>query len=479
MTHSEPADTTDLVVARWEASSVGRALAVAALLALGLPLVGLVLVVLADQVPDRWVVDELAVGLEQGTFPAQDYGNGVTGHQVDQFTDCLGLTIGLVDRVETNPLSAAIRSPTLGKCSVAAPAIERYLAGDGLSGSYDYYRYWHGYAVPVRPAVAVVGLGGARVLAAAALVVAIAGLVRSLARRHGALVPALLIGPWLTTTDFVDLPGSLPHAYGVVAIIASTWLIHEVVARRPSIARVAVVSAVAGASVVYFDILTTAPAGWSLAGFVAMAGAVSVAARAGLARVGAVAAISWIVGYGWMWVSKWLLAALVFGVDDVRRNITFQVENRLDGASPDRRSGILASTRVNLDMWRSQPLATLLLVVVVATVVLVVWRRRGIGHRWPDRMILMFPALLVVLWYELLRNHSQVHAWFTYRSVAVAIGIIAAALVIPMVANGRSAVGQLEHTDHEARDDQFGAECDSGDRRDHDAHGLRRVEPVE
>ena len=44
--------------------------------------------------------------------------------------------------------------------------------------------------------------------------------------------------------------------------------------------------------------------------------------------------------------------------------------------------------------------------------------------------LLAAPALIVPLWYEVLSNHSQVHAFFTYRSVAAAVGIGVAACVV-------------------------------------------------
>ena len=37
-----------------------------------------------------------------------------------------------------------------------------------------------------------------------------------------------------------------------------------------------------------------------------------------------------------------------------------------------------------------------------------------------------------MIWFEMLRNHSQIHVWFTYRSIPLALGIVAAALVIPL-----------------------------------------------
>jgi hypothetical protein len=450
-------------------------------LLIGIPLVGLLLVVLADLVPDRLIVDQLLIALDNGSLPREDYGTGWTGHQVDQFTDCLGLTIGLGDLPGTNMLSSAIENPTLGKCTSAVPRLEGYQAGDGLSRSYEYYRYWHGYTVPIRPLVASVGLRGTRILTAAVLVVGILGFARSLAQRHGPVAPVVLLAPLVLTTDFADLPASLPHAYGVVAILGTCWLAYVAVVSRATLWRAAVVSGFSGAVVVYTDILTTAPAGWALCVFVVTLAASTLATGSRLAAFSGTSAVSWIVGYGWMWFSKWILAALIYGYDEVRRTIGANVSNRLDGEYVDIEEGVLASTRVNVSQWWAQPLSGAVLVAIVAVIV-AVWIRRirddpGGDRRVLDRLILSSAALIPVVWYETLRNHSQVHFWFTYRAVSVVIGIIAAASVVRMVE--RSAMLQLEHTDDEAENDEFGADCDGGNGGDHDPHGLGRVESLE
>ena len=33
------------------------------------------------------------------------------------------------------------------------------------------------------------------------------------------------------------------------------------------------------------------------------------------------------------------------------------------------------------------------------------------------------PALLPFVWFEIASNHSQIHYWFTYRSIPIALGV--------------------------------------------------------
>ena len=43
---------------------------------------------------------------------------------------------------------------------------------------------------------------------------------------------------------------------------------------------------------------------------------------------------------------------------------------------------------------------------------------------------LAWPVLIPILWFELLSNHSQIHAFFVSRSMAAAIGVVLAAAAL-------------------------------------------------
>ncbi len=229
-----------------------------------IPIVGFVLVLAADVIPDRAITRHLGVEILNERLTTEDYGPALTGHEIDRFSDCIAITIGLGSPPGTNPIESAVSSPTLGKCSEAIPRLQAYLDGDGLRQSYPYFRYWHGYSVLLRPSIALVGLQGTRVLMLVALTATLLGLGRSLARRHSRAVPLVLLAPFVFTTDFIELPGSLPHATGALAILATSWVAHEVVSRSATWPRAAAAGIVAGATVVYLDILTIPAGGWAL-----------------------------------------------------------------------------------------------------------------------------------------------------------------------------------------------------------------------
>ncbi len=413
------------------------AIAVAALLFL--PIAALVLVSIANLVPDWPIMDELFKSVQAGLIEPGFRSRSTSGRLVDTWSDCHTITIGLGDAPGTSRWSAALRSPTLGSCEYAAPNIEGWANGEGLTREWEYFRYWHGTAAFSRPAIATIGLVGARIVTGWLLVAAAVGLAGSIVRRHGAMVSVALLGPFLFTTDVLDLPASLHQAWAVLAVLVMAWLGHEVVWRRVTTGRIVLISLSAGSVFVFFDLLTIPPGAWALTVVVVVLAASRRVDGVGLALIGALAVGGWAVGYASMWVAKWVLAIPVYGYERVRTEIVYQTTFRLDG-QPNYQIDLSfgAGVRRMWDVWTQHPLAWPVLFALIAMVtaaIVVRWLRSTVGskYRAADRVIVAAPTLLPLIWFEVVRNHTQIHE-FPARSVPIAIGILAVAIIVRLPA---------------------------------------------
>ena len=219
-------------------------------------------------------------------------------------------------------------------------SIRAYEAGQGLSGGYEYFRYWHGYTVVSRPLVATIGVTGARIVLFWAFIATIAGFARRLWRFHGPVAPVALLAPFLLTSDTVELARSLPHGVPALVAIGGAWAVHRAAAgpwspavhprrsRRDDL-RVATAAFVAGAAYVFVDVLTTPPGGLGARHRRGDARVGASVRGVRLAGRGALAGAAWIIGWVWTWVSKWAIAAAMLGFDRVRDSIGDAVDDRL------------------------------------------------------------------------------------------------------------------------------------------------------
>ncbi|GAA4979379.1 hypothetical protein GCM10023225_19740 [Kineococcus glutinatus] len=199
--------------------------------------------------------------------------------------------------------------------------------------------------------------------------------------------------------------------------------------------RGAVVGAAASAALFcYVDLLTVPPMSWALCA--AVAGAVGFCAGHtwGSALRGVLAAgAAWPVAFGLTWVSRWVVAALAQG-PSVFSRVAQIGRFRLDGQEGVAVSGAFgAGVRANWLYW-TEAVVTAVPVVVAAGAVcagalVVAVRRRGV-RGLVVAAVLAVPALVVPAWYAVLSNHSQIHAFFTYRSLAAAVGVVVMACLV-------------------------------------------------
>lgn len=410
-------------------------------LVVGMPLAALVIVVLGAAVPDRLVLDRLHDAVVEGQMSETQYLRGASGGVIDRHSECKRMTIGL-GAESGNPVAVAVRSPTLGSCEPAVAKIIGWADGEGLTRSYEYFRYWHGGAAVLRPLIVALGVAGTRVLAATGLAIAAGALWWTVRARAGALAATLFLGPLVATTDFIDLHQMLVHAIGaIVALGAAALVVSRVPADAPPLT-FAMAAFISGGAFLFFADLTNPDAAWALTTVAAALACCSLDARPAAVRLGA-AAGGWLAGFAWLWFAKWLIAVPVVGYAAVRRSVGDQIDERLnaevDGMDNGRTAGLARAWREWWDLPSTWPL--LIALVVVALVVVV--RRREVASTWRPRLLLAAPALIPVVWHVVMKNHTLVHGWFTYRSFAVAAGavLLAATTRVARTADDQANVG--------------------------------------
>ncbi|MFK7916577.1 MAG: hypothetical protein AB8G14_00750 [Ilumatobacter sp.] len=428
-------------------------------LAVVCPFVAAALVFTASFVPDRLILGELSGAANRIEMTA-NFQVGISGRPLDTFSDCIALTMGLGD-TEGGPATIWVRSPTLGSCNGAIASVQSHAAGEGLQGGYEYYRYWHGYTFMSRPLVATVGVSGQRMVLLWAVIGAVALLGRRLWHQHGALASVALLGPFLLTTDTIELTRSIPHGTPALVAVAGAWWLHRLSGSiesaesvgepglkesRSSAGRsnLAVASGafVVGSAYVFVDLLTTPPGAWALStGVVALSSAGFLHGRALLLRT-VLASAAWIAGWVWTWVAKWAIAMLVLGYSEVRANVGGAVEDRVAGERDYIDLSWFNSIDLNIERWMSHPLTPPVLIAIVVVSALVA-RRQEFASTWATRLLIASPAVLPLIWFEVMRNHSLVHA-FVFRSLGVTAGLVAVALIVPSSAIARGSSSDVD-----------------------------------
>ena len=410
-------------------------------------------------VPDAPIIRHVATDLAAGRL-AEDYPDNPLGGRLDGYTQCLSTTSGVLPTTSTTSLPDRVtmvpRGP--GGCAELPAYFGRLLDGGPFAhpdrgDAFGYVRYWSGYSIVSRPLLALGGIRAVQAGSAVLLLGALAGLAHAVRRRAGTAAAVALVGTYALTSNVVATPLAFTMAVSEAVALAGAALVLLVPRRW-----VLPAAAASASAFVFVDLLTVPGTSWALTVFAVALRAWS--ARAGgrgtprpartvlLAAAGGV--VAWCAGYGMSWASRWAYATAYVGldgvVDDVLRTARFRIDGdtTFTGEAVDLLDVPLGSLAKNLGAWASTVGMWAAVVLVVALAILA-WRGRtglaaGVALRGGRATVLALaaPALLVVVWYEFLRNHSQIHAFFTHRSLGAATAIVVAALVIGWVGAPRT-----------------------------------------
>jgi len=391
--------------------------------------------VLAMQVPDGPIVRNLADAVQAGIYGPGDAPDRM-GTRSDAFTECVVAGTGLGGDPADGPLREAAFMPRLSGCEGGAGQIEALAAGERVEPM-SYSKYWAGYVVLTRPVLATLGLDGVRMVAGLLLLATGVAAFVTVRRILGAAVAAALILPVVAGTNLMSTPStgfsqalSFSVIFATVACVA--W------ATRQSLQRGLVATGLAAALFCYVDLLTTPAIPWALATFVA--GAVTWT-RSGNLRHTLHAVVTtglvWPVVFALTWVSRWAISALFLGpgymIDVIRQNVEFRTGGDYGGVE----HYFGAAIGRNIGSWFSVPTAPLVLAACIVAAAVALWRLRSAGRgTWLVLPVLAIAALIPFSWYEVLSNHSQIHAFFTNRGIPTALGIATASCWVLLMTRG-------------------------------------------
>lgn len=401
------------------------------------------LLVAGQAVPDEPIAENLVASVEAGTYGPSQIPDRM-GTPSDTFTECVVAGTGLGASPEESALSRAARMPRIGNCDGGAEDV-RAVADGKVFEDQNYYKYWAGYTVITRPALALVGLEGLRILSGALMVAAFVGALLAVRARTSTAVAVALTAPYLVGTNMLSTPSTSFSQSISIAFIFLSVLLTAVGAGRSRSAGL-LGAAVGAALFCYVDLLTTPSVPWAMSAFV-LAAAVWYRTRdlRRSAVAGVLAAAVWPAAFAVTWASRWAFGALFMGVDEtvamVQQNVGFRTGGAHAGVSDAFGAGLAGNVSY---WWGMIPTSgAVLLACAVATAVgLVLAVRRGGPRRLVVALVLALPAVVVPVWYVALSNHSQIHEFFVNRGVPTALAVITAAALAAAVPSRPRAGGE-------------------------------------
>lgn len=283
-----------------------------------------------------------------------------------------------------------------------------------------YARYWHGYLLPLRLLLCVFDLANLQMLLYFAQAALLAAVLISLRRRGlAALIPGFFL------SFFLMMPMATGVCLQYVPVSFLTLAACLLILMRCEQLRSAITLpgffALVGLFTNYFDLLT-APLVTLLFPLVLL---MCLQIKRGdslrdLVLPAIACCACWAAGYGFMWMGKWLINCLVYGVGHLE-NIFRQAALRTSTTAKYTRLDVVLR---NLDVILGKK-SYLVLIALTGLATIAPAARALISRRRvklnPRALVLLLPMLAPVAWYVVLANHSYDHTYFTYRTAVPAV----------------------------------------------------------
>jgi hypothetical protein len=366
--------------------------------------------------------DRVAEAAAANAITDQDYPPELATY-ADRFTDCVGVSLNLGGRPDRSARelfrdTEVPRVEGLGAC----PALIRMLNDKSSVTLASYSRYWHGYQIFSKPFLYLGSIGSLRYIFASLVIIAVTlfslNISTALTSVDGALIGVWFAAGFILLTDGADLANVFTHSISLLSIFSVAALMFW--ALRAGHRRYLFLMAVAAGCVVsFFDLLFNPPLALSAL------------------IVGAAAALN---------VCRFALAV---ALSDTPRETLQEIYTaglfRISGTEYKIRQIVGWATVQNFGYPMLRP-SFAVFVLFTGILAATLWRRhRHITVR-PAYLALLLPTPICVLWFEALRNHSQHHHWFTYRSASFALVCFAATVLFSLSTPSNSLAAPVDRS---------------------------------
>lgn len=335
--------------------------------------------------------------------------------KLDSYTDALMLLTAGFESEETPWIASLLSEREWNETDTTEDILyQRYVENKAFE-SVGYARYWHGYLVVLKPLLTVMNYPNIRYVLMTIQMGLFAYMIYLCGQRKNQLIFSIVI-LWLYWNPVTTMLSLQFHS-----MVTVTWLAIIAVfllERRKdmNLYRWGMLFLTVGAMTSYVDLLTYPIVSLGIPLIVWL----SLQEKKLAVEVRACIQLSafWGVGYAGMWGMKWLLASVITGKNVLAEAIN-QVELRSGAEVVD--AGTVSGVQIILRQIGAG-LTPVMILCGICLVFMVFYKTVKNKLSW-WRMILPYAIVgsYPIVWYMVLKNHSYLHFWYTYRDMGVSL----------------------------------------------------------
>lgn len=333
--------------------------------------------------------------------------------RLDNFTDALMINTAIsIDDKEVVRSVAECNFYLRKDLSSITQGIEDVGNSDFTHDKRIYARYWHGYLIFLRPLLTITDYNGIRIINYVLLSIMLAGIIwmcimqRKLYTLTAFILSIIFINFWM-------VPLSMQFSNTFYTAFAATLYILFSKINSNDIKKTSTLFLLIGGFTSFTDLLTT-PLVTLCIPLIFLFNNDS--RQNNIYKTLLVCSSSWLIGYAGIWIFKWIIAYILIGYDidkaihqvAVRTSTTY---GNFDMSLMGIARFLLASTK--------------LLITIAACLVIFllmnIWMYIKNKVAFKTNIYLLLIAILPIVWFLIVRNHSVIHCWFVWRLAVISV----------------------------------------------------------
>ena len=385
---------------------------------------GAILLVLAYTLPVDQIRKNVRESLPIFQMEADNYywAPGHHASKIDGFTDSLMLNeaayIGTGSAVKDAMEGAYVLYPS-GSQPFSDNLIKSVSEhGDANDGAVvcPYTRYWHGYLIWLKPLLVSFNYQQIRMFSMMIQLALLTALSVQLFKAFGwAGTAAFLLTSFFINPISTALSMQFASIY-MLTLLASMAILY--LHQRGQLSQSWKVFVICGICVAYFDFLTYPIVSLGVP-LILCISLDSKTCGQGLREVVA-NSVLWGTSYLTMWVGKWIIASLLLGTNVIKDGINTVQHRTSDVDDFQGKVTFYSVVRKNLEAADAKAWLFVILLVLIAIPFMVCFRKYRVvitKKLVPVLAVMLYPFI----WYFLVRNHSSIHDWMTFRNLAITL----------------------------------------------------------
>ncbi len=335
--------------------------------------------------------------------------------RLDNYTDALMLNLAISGDAN-HPLRSAMLNPYYDNDDEdIAKSINTERVAHGQTNGLEkrfYGRYWQGYLVTLKPMLIIFSLHGLRIFNCVLMLLLCLATIAVIWQRIGK-VEALLFVLSLLLVYFPVVPFSMQYSTCFYLMFLSMLAVMLYPGLTSTSRSLAITFFIIGGITSFFDFLTTPQLTLGMPLLVCL-----LSQRKQKVRKVIMASIAWGTGYALLWSSKW-----VIGYGFTGFNLLADAAEQIGIRTSQQYYGIELTVPKMLQFiifGEERALGWKLPAILLALSIAYIYLQKGlkVQRQW---LWLLLIAMIVPIWFLLMRQHSIMHLWFTLRAFLVTI----------------------------------------------------------